>query len=127
MFFQSRCRRHYPGGRDLCLALKKHSRTRGEMGGFPTSREPTNRCYNCRPAPGDRLFLARLDRGVQSRPLVCSDALDRTNWLWSQLDVRFIAGEFSVIARRPIVYSVCRTTWQARIGELLSLCSVSEF
>ena len=108
--FQSCCFRYHPGRFDFCLAHMGYGRTREEMGRLPTPGEPTDRCYNCRPAPGDRLLHARLDRGVQSHQMVCSDARNNTNRLCGQLGVRFTAGEFFVLARGPSAYSVCRAT-----------------
>jgi len=104
------CRRS-PRGCDLRLALKEHERARGEMGGFPTSRGTTTWCYSCRPTPGDRLLLARLDRRIQLYPLVFSDALDHSNWLRGQLDVLFTNGELrAVLLRGTGVYAISRAT-----------------
>lgn len=59
------CRCRYSSRRDnLCLALKGYRRAREEMGGFPTTRAPTIRCYSRWPPSDDRVFLARLDRRV---------------------------------------------------------------
>lgn len=83
---------------NLYLAFKEHRRPRGEVGGIPTSRVSTGRCYNRRSTFGDRLLLAWLDRGVQPYPLVCSHDLDHFNWLRGQLGVRFVLGKPSIFA-----------------------------
>ena len=97
-YFQSCLRRDSPGRCNLCLASKERGRARGEMGGFPTSREPANWCYDRWSPSGDRLLLARLDRRVQSYPLVCSDALDNLYWLCGQLGVRLVLGKLPTFA-----------------------------
>ena len=66
------------------------------MGGLPASRGTTAWSNSRRSTPSDRLLLARLDRGVQLYPLVCSDALDHSDWLRGQPHVRFITGELLV-------------------------------
>jgi hypothetical protein len=93
MYSKSCLHRNSLGRCNLRLASKGYGRARGEMGGFPTSREPADWCYDRWATSGDRLFLARLDRRVHSYPLVCSDALDGVYRLRGQLGVRFVLGK----------------------------------
>lgn len=80
------------------------------MGGFPTSRDATAQRYNRRSTLSDGLLLSRLDRRVQPYPLVRSDAVDRSNWLCGQLDLRFIPGELLVFTHGTVVYPTSRAT-----------------